>query len=486
MNRLSLLILLYGLSTTPTAFAAEKPRLVVVVVVDQMRADYLERFSTEWKGGFKRLREEAAVFAEARHGHVPTETGPGHAAILTGRHPNGHGIVGNEWLDLASGATAYCAGDSLHGFGPERLLAYTLGDALKAADAKSKVASLSGKDRSAIFLGGKRPDLALWYHRGLGEFGTSSYYARPGWLDGFNERLKRKGGPLHGRDAKALRLFIREPAIDEVLGDLVLKAAAALDLGGDAHTDLLAVSFSGTDYAGHDHGIDSPQMKAQLLTVDLQLGRLMKELESRAGVGRVMLALSADHGAIPEPEGPTGKALKTSRLPAGELYASLEKALQYHFPAKEPWLVSPYHPHYYLNRAQSKRVHPDWRVFLRQAAEVLRGAPHVSEVYVPGEIPDNDPFAEVFRRSVYPGRSGDLMVRVDEGVSVSWDPATDHGSPYDYDARVPLVFWGPAFKSVSVNGPVAVADLSATLAHVLGVSFPSEGTVRSEALSPNP
>lgn len=463
-----------------------KPRLAIVISVDQMRADYLDRFATQWKGGFKRLREEAAVFAQARHLHVPTETGPGHAAILTGRFPDVHGIVGNEWYDLVSAATTYCAADSVHGLGPEHLLSYTLGDALKAADPAAKVVALSGKDRSAIFLGGKRPDLALWYDRAAGEFGTSSYYFRPRWLGSFNAGLKRKGGPLYGRDAKGLRHFIREPEADAVLLELVLKAADELDLGGDEHLDLLAVSFSAVDYAGHDHGIDSPAMRETLLALDGLLGRLLAALEKRAGKGRVLLALTADHGAIPEAEGPSGKALKVVRLPGQRLYESLEKALQYQFPSKEPWLVSASIPHLYLNRAQSRRVHPDWKVFLRQAAEVLRAAPHIAEVYVPDDIPDTDPYAEVFRRSVHPGRSGDLLFRVEEGVLVSWDPATDHGSPYDYDARVPLVFWGPAFKTARVSGPVAVADLAATLAHVLGLKFPTDGKVRSEILSPAP
>ncbi|MBI3551845.1 MAG: alkaline phosphatase family protein [Elusimicrobia bacterium] len=465
MRIASLLVLLL---LAPPSWGA--PRLLVVVSVDQMRADYLERFAADFAGGFKRLKERGAVFLDARHVHVPTETGPGHAVILTGRFPSETGIVGNNWWDRVLDKDVYCASDTAHGLGPEHLLAYTLGDYMKAQNAGSRVISISLKDRAAILLGGKKADAALWYDKFSGEFTTSSYYRRPGWLDKFNSRLKNKGGLLFGEDAFRLKELVYEPKADLMTLGLVEEALRRFKLGRHDSTDLLAVSFSATDYIGHRYGPDSAQLHDQLLNLDADLEELFETLDAFVGAGRWDLALTADHGVTARPEDPSGKGV--TRVLFTEMGARLERALQYQLPAKEPWVVNEY-PNIYLNRAQAERMGRDWPLFLREAATILGAVEGVAKIYVGGEFGAGDPYAEAYRRSWMPGRSGDLLVRAKPGVLMTDRPTgADHGAPYDDDTHVPMIFLGPDFKPGQYKDRAWVADLAPTLAALLGVELP--------------
>lgn len=475
MSKLLLLLLaLLALGSRPAAAA---PKLLVVISVDQMRADYLDRFASQFQGGFKLLRDQGAVFTDAHHVHVPTETGPGHAVILTGRFPDQTGIVGNTWWDRSLSTEVYCVADSVHGLGPEHLLTYTLGDALKARDSRSRVVSVSLKDRAAILLGGKKPDTALWYDKRKGEFTTSSYYSRPKWLDKFNNGLKAKGGPLFGDTTAQYQELIYKPTADRITLDLALEAARRFKLGRGEHSDLLAVSFSATDYIGHRYGPDGAQMRVQLLSLDAELGELFSYLDRRVGRGFYDVALTADHGVTPRPEDPSGQSQGIKRLMYDELGVRLEKALQYQFPSQEPWLINEY-PNIYLNRAQAARLGLDWPTFLRNAVAPMQTAEGVAKVYIGGEIDPADPYADAYKRSYMPGRSGDFLVRVSTNVLVTDRPTgADHGSPYPDDTHVPMVFWGPDFKAGRYGERAWVADLAPTCGAVLGVDFPpAEGS----------
>ena len=193
-----------------SAGAQAAVRLGVVVVVDQMRPEYLDRSDLP-DGGFRRLRREGAVFTNARHLHIPTETGPGHAALSTGRGPAVHGIVANDWYDRSTGSETYCVQDSVYGIGPEHLRGPTLADALKANDPRTRVFAVSGKDRGAVLLGGRKADVVLWFDRVKGEFTTSSYYRRPSWLAAFNAELK-KAGLLPVKGARVPKELVASPA----------------------------------------------------------------------------------------------------------------------------------------------------------------------------------------------------------------------------------------------------------------------------------
>lgn len=465
MKRFLVLAVLSVLLSQAFGAANAAPRLFVVVSVDQMRAAYLTPSTGAYTGGLARLQREGFVYDNARHLHVPTETGPGHAVILTGRFPDTTGIAANHWFDRAAGSATYCVADSVHGLGPEHLWGYTLGDALKARDAESRVVSVSLKDRAAILLGGKRPDAALWYSSKTGEFTTSSYYARPSWLDKFNRRLREKGEPLHDAATGYYSAIARTPEADRMVLELALEAARRYKLGRDGHPDILAVSFSATDYIGHHFDADSPEMAEQLRRLDGALGELLEGLERQAGRGSVDAALTADHGA-------PAHARQAKRVGWADLEAAVERALQYDFPARQRWLLDFEYPLLYLNRAQALALGLDWRQFLAQAAKRLAALDGMAAAYLPDDLDLNEPFAAQYGRGFTPGRTGDIVLRPKEGVVVVDPPdVLDHGTPYDYDSTVPLVFWGPDFKAGRSSETVRVADLAPTAGAVLGVPF---------------
>lgn len=457
-------------------------RLGVIVVVDQMKPEYLDR-SDLAGGGFRRLRREGAVFTQARHLHVPTETGPGHAVISTGRTPSVHGIVANDWYDRVAGKDAYCVADSVYGIGPENLRGPTLADALKAAEPNARVFSISGKDRSAVLLGGRKADIALWFDRSKGEFTTSSYYRRPSWLAAFNAALKKKG-LLLPKDGKVPKDLIASPAYDAALELLADELVARERLGRGLGTDLLAVSFSGTDLVGHRHGTEVPEMDAQLKSLDAITGRLLARLEDASG-GSLALALSSDHGAIPAPEDASGQTAGVRRLNWMVFGAALERALQARWPLKDArWIVSNQVPWLYLNRRAAEEKGLEWNAFLGQAAKILATVDGLDSVVVPGA--KGTPFDDQIRRSYDPARSGDLIAFMAKGVLLHEQaPGTSHGTAWDYDARVPLVFWGRGVRAGVTDSPAATMDLAPTLGRLLGLDYPpGEGSaVRIEALA---
>ena len=479
MRRLALLSILLG-AGPPAAWAA--PRLIVVISVDQMRADFLDR--APYQGGLKTLKE-GAVFTDAHHVHVPTETGPGHSVILTGRFPATTGIVGNDWYDRALGRRMYVVEDSVHGKGPEHLQGYTLGDALKAKDPLSKVVSISLKDRSAILMAGKRPDAVLWLDRKAGGFATSGYYgARPAWLDAYNAMLRTPGAPLDSGTTEQFRNALTSPVGDAMLRDLVKEVLERYELGHDEHTDILAVSFSAPDYVGHEFGPDSPEMGVQLAALDQVLADVLAQAEARAGKAGLDVVLTADHGVLPVPESAQGRQLKARRISEARFLAAVESTLQTLAPVPgRRWLLAANFPHLYLDRSLAGPKKLDWPSFLGQAAKALLGVDGVAQVYVPGAWPAADPYSDVFQRSYFPDRSGDLLVRLAPGVLPSDDYAvgTSHGAPYEYDTHVALVFWGPDFKPGVYKAKAEVADIAPTLGMLLGLDYPAAATATAHA-----
>ena len=447
-----------------------------------MRPEYLNRSDLP-DGGFRRLRREGAIFTQARHPHIPTETGPGHAALSTGRSPSVHGIVANDWYDRAAASDTYCVQDSVYGIGPEHLRGPTLADALKANDPRTRVFAVSGKDRGAVLLGGRKADLVLWFDRFKGEFTTSSYYRRPAWLAAFNARLK-KTNLLPVKGVRVPKELIASPAYDQALDLLVEELVARERVGRGPSTDFLTVSYSGTDLVGHSRGLEVPEMDAQLASLDLIIGRLLARLEKASG-GSLVLALSADHGAIPPPEDPSGKELGVRRLNWDAFAALLEKTLQDKWPLPgERWIVSNQLPHLYLNRRAAEARGLDWREFLVQAAKALSSVVGLAGVYIADA--KGTPFDPQFRASYDPGRSGDLFAITARNFLLhDTIPGTSHGTPWDYDARVPLVFWGLGVRAGRTDAPASTLDVAPTLGRLLGLEYPSaEGSsARTEAFT---
>ena len=328
--------------------APAAPRLVLVLSIDQMRLDFLERFEPFYKGGFRTLIERGAVFTSANYRHAATETGPGHSVLLSGRHPSHSGIVANDWYDAYLDKVVNVVDDPvqipLGGAGraasPANMIGFTVGDVLKSATPQSRVVGVSMKDRSAILMGGRRADAAYWFENEGGNFITSSFYmaAAPAWLAEWNRgrsvdrfagqpwnRLlddvtvydKYAGkdaieGERDRKDTTFPHVFTAEPPraqhyvelrrtpfIDEITLDFALEALARHELGRDASTDILAVGFSATDGVGHQYGPDSHEEMDQLLRLDLVLDRLFRVIDSTIGLDNTLIILSADHGSRP-------------------------------------------------------------------------------------------------------------------------------------------------------------------------------------------
>lgn len=453
------------------------PALTVVISVDQMRADYMTRFAKDFTGGFARLSRDGAVFTHARHIHVPTETSPGHAALMTGCYPGQHGIVGNEWWDKKENRGIYAVEDPDYNRSPVNLRCPTLGDALKASSPASRVVSISGKDRAAILMGGRKPDLALWYDRGAGQFVTSGWYGRmPDWVWNWDDTLRI---PVAERDA-----IYYTPRYDAMALDLATKAIEEAQLGQKGVPDLLAISLSATDIVGHKFGPDSAQMRDNLLALDKSLGRFFDALDRRFGPGGYSLALAADHGVTPLPE--VSADPSAVRVVQDDLAKALDADLAAKFGASPSgkWVYDMHSPYVYLELSSKAGAEP----VLVEAQRWLLKQPSVAYVYTPADLTGDSegPFADRFRRSYFPGRSGDLMVLFKRGVVLGDGPSgTVHGLPYDDDARIPLVFMGAGFTPGRYDESVRATDLAPTLARLLGISLPPRAPSRVlvEALS---
>ncbi|HEV3469105.1 MAG TPA: alkaline phosphatase family protein, partial [Pyrinomonadaceae bacterium] len=376
----------------PAAAAWRRPRLVLLIAIDQFRYEYLERFGDLFvAGGLSRLQREGASWTNANYDHTPAETGPGHAPMLTGAWPSEPGIIGNEWFERNAegnggrrvlnsedaGAKILGGAPDERGSSPRRLLASTLGDELRlATNGRSKVIGVSLKDRSAILPAGRHATAAYWYSIESGRMVTSDYYLRalPAWVERFNatppadkyrgqawtrllpgeaEYLRRAGPDdpeWEWKPAKAVREeshfphrlpetadrklfneFQGTPFSNEMLLDFAREAITAEALGADEDTDLLAVSFSANDYVGHRYGPYSQEVMDLALRTDRQIAALLDFVEARVGLRHTLVALTSDHGVGPIPEHAEAMGLPGRRLRPDDVRSRVKEALRERF-----------------------------------------------------------------------------------------------------------------------------------------------------------
>jgi len=514
--------------------SASGPRLVVVVSVDQMRYDYLVRFKPLFTGGFKTLIDRGAVFANARYRHANCETGPGHSVILSGRNAWQSGIVANTWFDSSLGRpvnvvddpTVRPVGGEGRGASPANFIGFTLGDMLKKASPEAKVVGVSLKDRAAILMAGPRGDAAYWYEQAVGRFITSTYYMKsaPAWLDAINARRipDAYAGKTWNRllqdesvyrkyagednvpteaDTKDTTFphaipgasgtpalydnFRRTPFADELTLDVALAAMKAHGLGEDEVPDVLAVGFSVTDLVGHAFGPDSQEMMDQMLRLDQVLKRLFEAAEAKAGAGRVLVVLAADHSVMPLVETLQKQGLAARRVSPQSLQAAGMTALQKRFPGAKDLVASYLAPDFYLNLdsiARQGLLRKDVELTL---GEALMATGDVAKVYTAssfaGEIPSlsEDPYFDAVRRSYFAPRSPHVIARLKEYMYLtSYPGGTGHGTSYEYDRHVPLVFMGPAIKAGTYEGDTGPEDIAPTLGLLLGVDYPLQDARR--------
>jgi len=525
-----LAVLTVVVAAPPSAAIATalRPRLVLMVSIDQMRFDYLTRFEPLFAGGFKRLLADGAVFSNAHYRHATSETGPGHAVLASGRHGRDTGIVANSWYDRLARKMVNVVDDPAYspvpgpgrGASPAQFVGSTIGDLLKKVSPGSRVVGVSLKDRSAVLMAGRRGDAAYWYESTSGRFGTSTYYMSvlPAWLEGWN----RAGHPdrLNGRqwtrllpDEAVYRRYAGEDAVpgewdnkdtvfphrirgvppseefyddlrrtpfaDDLTLDVALAAAEAHDLGRDDATDILAVGLSATDVIGHTYGPDSQELMDQILRLDRVLARLIEAMESRAGRGDLLVILSADHAVMPLVENLRARGLDARRVSPKTIEKAVRQALLAKFPGATDLIAAYDEPNFYLDLEAVERRGLGREAVERVIEDALLGTGIVERVYTHarllGDAADDDPDFSLFRAAFFESRSAHLIARLKRWVYLSdYVGGTGHGTVHDYDRHVPVAFLGSAIKAGRYGQACGPEDIAPTLARLLSLDYPLE------------
>jgi predicted AlkP superfamily pyrophosphatase or phosphodiesterase len=521
------------------AGAAERPRLVVVISIDQCRADYMERFRPWFgEGGFARFFAEGTVFTDCRHRHAQTVTAAGHATIGTGVHAEVHGIIGNEWYDregLLQTTSVHDPEAALLGVlparpgkSPRRLAAATVGDELKRRLGDgARVVGVTIKDRAAIMMAGRGADAVYWLERG--SFVSSDYYMErlPDWVDRFNSerRVEAVFGSTWDRLLDA-SVYDRVQGLDDAPGEesrhglgttfprkldggearigtqfydayrlaphsstlltaFALETIARERLGTPGRTDLLCIGYSQTDYAGHSYGPDSHEIMDSMLRLDRDLAQLFAGLDAAVGVGRYTVAVTADHGVAPLPERSTAdRAGEAGRRFDGDaLVARASEALTARFGAPDEgdhWLVRD-GSGLRLRASALEARGADRSHAASLVRDAISGDPQLAAVFTAEELRRRDAHepgeslrARV-RRGYHPDRSPDVLYVLAPFVVDRRPAGTNHGSPYEYDAHVPLLWFGPGVpRGETVTRRVGVDAIAPTVAALLGVPPPPE------------
>ncbi len=511
-----------------------RPKLVLVLIIDQLRFDYLVRFHPQFvEGGFNLLLS-GANFVNCRYDYATTITCPGHATLSTGAYPNMHGIIANEWYDRSAHHLVNCVEDrdtllvseaeiaspasgGNWGASPRNLKGSTLGDELRiASNFRSKVVAVSLKDRGAVVPGGHTANAAYWYDLKNGQFISSTYYMSklPRWVARFNadsparaycgrswQALPETPGAT-GKVLKEFKPTANEPCPDEkfltwlhitpFMNEIELNfALAALkneNLGQGSETDLLAVSLSVNDYIGHSFGPYSPEVADVTLWTDRYLADFFNQLDQLVGLKNVWIALSADHGEAPNP-----RFIKDHRLGMGNaqpvaIRNAVQQALVGSF-GQDEWIEEVSGFNIYLNKATLKKHHVNPAKAEEVASEAAETIPGVEAAFTRTQLskgmPGASPLARKASNSFSRWRSGDIFLVLEPfAVPVQGQDEGTHGSPWSYDSQVPLILWGEAFIPGNYSFPCQPIDLAPTLAAALGLERPSgaEGQPLTPAL----
>lgn len=505
----------------------DRPKLVVGITVDQMRMDYLYRY---WhlfpEGGFKRLINDGFVCTNNHYDYAPTYTGPGHASIYTGTSPMMHGIIANNW-HVRDHGMVYCAGDSSQqGVGtastggqmsPHRLLTTTLSDELRLSNNfQSKVLGISFKDRGAILPAGHNPTAAYWFiGKNEGNFVSSTYYMNtlPDWVNEFNAKrgvdscltagwdllLPEEAydvsyddnnpfeAPFRGQMRAAFPYDFSEitegrydyikatPHSSSLSVDFAIAAIEGEQLGKGAFSDLLALSFSGPDYAGHQFGPQSREVQDTYLRLDGDIKRLLNYLDQRIGKNEYLIFLTADHGGAPVP-----KYMNRFNLPGGiwrpqEMIATIEEQLSARYGQAE-YISSYSNDQVFLNKELLRKK----GVKLEEAAQIVAAVcsefPEVYRALTRSEVlrlPAQDPIMKTMRNGIHPQRSGDVVVLTQPGLIEHGYQGTTHGSPYSYDTHVPLLFYGKNVPTGQLARRTHITDIAPTVAQLIRIGQPT-------------
>ena len=518
MNAFRVMVVVFSalswLASAAHAQVPAQPKLVVVVVIDQFRYDYLTRFRQDYHGGLERLLSEGADFTNGFYAQVPTVTAVGHSIMLSGAMPAVSGIVGNSWYDRAEGkvVTSVCdwnmsvvgaptpkRGDKCTDSdpaSPQRLLVSTLGDELKDAHPESKVVGISIKARGAILPSGHAADGAFWFDDSNGSFVTSSFYMDklPEWADAFNNQKladkyvdqKWEQFPTLDFHAKAnAPVYSKLPASpwgNELIEKFAEAAITGEKLGQRGATDLLTVSFSSNDYVGHSVGPNAPEVRDMAVRTDQQLGALFRLIDKAVGMKDTIVVLSADHGVAATP-----KHDQETHMPGGYVKGDPEQVVQKALASTlgdGPWLVpGAGETSLYINWDTALKAHKtsgepiEEDDLYRVATSALLAMPelHVARVYTRAELENGetgDFVAQAAMNGFNSKRSGDIFIVFEPGY-MPGSSGTTHFSPWAYDRHVPLLLMGPGIRPGRYDESVAVNDIAPTLATLLDLQTPS-------------
>lgn len=531
MRRKMLTAALAALPFAVQAAPPPKPKLILAIAVDQLSSEVFKRYRDSYVEGLKTL-SGGIVYPTGYQSHAATETCPGHSTILTGRHPSGTGIVSNGWLDLKTGANIYCVAPpgqtDPDARGPQNMRVTTLGDWIKAAEPGARSFAVSGKDRAAIMMGGQHADGVYWWVDGKG-FQTSRFAAetdpkgirraefdrklmarwkarppalwpKPSGACAALQQPHRFGqmdisggvppemamGVTVGDkflESKAFNDALRaSPLLDETTVDFAIQLIRREKLGRGPATDILSVSLSATDYVGHRFGNGGAEMCVQQAALDAAIGRLIAKV--KAIEVPVMAMLTADHGATDAAEREHDHDGNAARLDARSFVGKLNTALKKELALASDPIVGDDPQQLVIN------VSPDPALaakVLRAAIDWLKQQPEVRAVYSRAEIeaatvpaetpPDRLTMQQRFNESYDRDRSGDIAVVYAERTSFgiprrTGDSVAGHGSPWDHDRQVPIIFWWQQAAAETRDQPIETVDIAPTLAAVAGITPP--------------
>lgn len=501
------LIVLALMAASLCTGASRKPKLILAIVVDQFRFDYLTRYRADYTGGFARLLTRGAVFTNARYMHVPAITAVGHSTILSGAIPSISGIVGNDWFDpdenvhvtsVSDTATRLVGGKEGTGSSPHRLLVSTIGDELKLSGiGKPRVIGVSLKDRSAILPTGHTGDAAFWFDTVSGNFVSSTYYMKqlPAWAAQFNalrsaDKLKGftwLGHKLPDDPAKLYMDLEKTPQGNELVEAFAERALVEEQLGRHDGTDLFTVSYSSNDYVGHEYGPESPEAHDIAVRTDRMLDRLFAAIDRQVGAANVLVVFTADHGAPPLPETNLARKMPGGRLDPVKIRATVQEALVKRFGPGE-WISGHYDLAIYLNRQLIAQKGLDRAAVQREAARALAALPHMFRVYTMDAVSRGETLHDEITQRVVNGynlrRGPDVELIPDPYWMVRTPPGITHAAPFNYDLHVPVIFMGTGIKPGRYNSSITVNDIAPTLAALMEIEAPSGsvGRVLTEIL----
>ena len=517
----------------PTSMENEgKPKLVVGIVVDQMRYDYLTRFYDKYEdGGFKRMMSEGFNCKNNHFNYIPTYTGPGHASVHTGTTPKYHGVISNYWYDKVLKSSVYCAGDDnvepvgttnkAGKMSPHRMQTTTFADENRLfSQMKGKTIGVSLKDRGAILPAGHTANAAYWFHgKDEGVWISSTFYMNtlPKWVTDFNtsnraasyfkewntlydmstytesgsdentfERgFKGKDKAIFPYDLAALEkdnsgfdILKETPYGNSLTTDFAIAAIQGEDLGKDEFTDILALSYSSTDYVGHNFGVNSKEIEDTYIRLDKDLERLFNYLDSQVGKGQYTVFLTADHGAVNVPA-----YLSSVNIPAGYVSNSSRKE------KFQAFLKATYgtteiledisNNQIFLDRTKIKELGLDLSTVQQAIVNEQITYDNVAKAYSATTMTTTN-FTEGIESLLQNGfnqkRSGDVIV-VNDVAFISYSrTGSTHGSGLNYDTHVPLLFFGKGIKHGSTYQKTIIPDIAPTISALLGISFPNAAT----------